>query len=231
MFFSLANTSSNSPFPDPELAESEPDGLLAIGGDLSVQRLLRAYCAGIFPWFSEGEPILWWSPDPRLILRPAKLHISRSLRKLLRRGDLHATFDRAFPEVMKRCATAPRHHQQGTWINTAMIDAYVELHRRGYAHSVEVWRGRQLVGGLYGVAIGSAFYGESMFSAQSNASKVALAALAKRLQRHQFRFIDCQMETPHLLSMGAELISRKEFLSINSSACSEPNDMQWRTHD
>lgn len=231
MFFSLENTSSNSPFPNPALAESEPDGLLAIGGDLSAQRLLRAYCAGIFPWFSEGEPILWWSPDPRLVLRPAKLHISRSLRKLLRKGDMHTTFDRAFPEVMHRCATAPRHGQQGTWINTAMIDAYVELHRQGYAHSVEVWRGRQLAGGLYGVAIGSAFYGESMFSAQSNASKVALAALANRLQRHQFRFIDCQMETPHLLSMGAELISREEFLSINSSACSQPNDMQWRAHD
>ncbi|MEN8214161.1 MAG: leucyl/phenylalanyl-tRNA--protein transferase [Pseudomonadota bacterium] len=231
MFFSLDNTPGDSDFPDPRLAETEPNGLLAIGGDLSVTRLTKAYCAGIFPWFSEGEPLLWWSPDPRLLLFPDKVHLSRSLRKVLRRDDYRVTFDTAFEEVMLQCAAAPRDGQSGTWINDEMITAYNALHERGYAHSVEVWRGQHLSGGLYGVAIGSAFYGESMFSLASNSSKIALVALARKLQHYGFAFIDCQMETPHLLSLGAETLSRAAFLEMNAIACREQNPIQWREHD
>jgi leucyl/phenylalanyl-tRNA--protein transferase len=231
MFFSLDDTASDSDFPDPRLAESEPNGLLAIGGDLSVTRLSNAYRSGIFPWFSAGEPILWWSPDPRLLLIPEKIHISRSLRKTLRRSDYRITFDEAFNAVIGNCAATPRHHQPGTWIIDEMIDAYVQLHHHGYAHSVEVWHGTKLVGGLYGVAIGSAFYGESMFSLMSNASKIALVALARKLQHDGFHFIDCQMETPHLLSLGAETVPREEFLKMNAVASQRQNSIRWQAHE
>lgn len=231
MFFSLDDTASDSDFPDSRLAETEPNGLLAIGGDLSVTRLANAYRSGIFPWFSEGEPILWWSPDPRLLLFPEKIHVSRSLRKTLRVGDFQTTFDEAFSEVIANCATSPRQDQPGTWIIDEMIDAYIELHHHGYAHSVEVWHENKLVGGLYGVAIGSAFYGESMFSLMSNASKVALVALARKLQHASFHFIDCQMETPHLLSLGAESVPREEFLKMNDIASQRQNSMLWKGHE
>ncbi|MEA3302733.1 MAG: leucyl/phenylalanyl-tRNA--protein transferase [Pseudomonadota bacterium] len=231
MFFSLDNTSSDSDFPDPRLAESEPNGLLAIGGDLSVTRLSNAYRSGIFPWFSAGEPILWWSPDPRLLLIPEKIHISRSLRKTLRRGDYRTTFDEAFCDVIGNCAATPRSDQPGTWIIGEMIDAYTELHHHGYAHSVEVWHGTNLVGGLYGVAIGSAFYGESMFSLMSNASKIALVALTRKLQHDGFHFIDCQMETPHLLTLGAETVPREEFLKMNAVASQRQNSIRWHDHE
>jgi len=231
MFFSLDDTASDSDFPDPRLAETEPNGLLAIGGDLSVTRLLNAYRSGIFPWFSAGEPFLWWSPDPRLLLFPGKIHISRSLRKTLRRGSYRTTFDEAFSDVITNCATTPRQEQPGTWIINEMIDAYIELHHHGYAHSVEVWHENKLVGGLYGVAIGSAFYGESMFSLMSNASKIALVALARKLQHDGFHFIDCQMETPHLLSLGAETLSREKFLKMNAIASQRHNDILWGDYE
>ncbi len=228
MFFSLDDTASDSEFPDPRLAETEPNGLLAIGGDLGVTRLSNAYRSGIFPWFSAGEPILWWSPDPRLLLFPGNIHVSRSLRKTLRRGDYRTTFDEAFSDVISHCAATPRHGQPGTWIIDEMIDAYIELHHHGYAHSVEVWHEKNLVGGLYGVAIGSAFYGESMFSLVSNASKIALVALARKLQQYGFHFIDCQMETPHLLTLGAETVPREAFLEMNAIAIQRQNSILWR---
>ncbi len=231
MFFSLDDTSSDSDFPDPRLAETEPNGLLAIGGDLSVTRLANAYRSGIFPWFSEGEPILWWSPDPRLLLIPEKIHVSRSLRKTLRRDDFQITFDEAFSDVIKHCAATPRDNQPGTWIIDEMIDAYIELHHQGYAHSVEVRYENKLVGGLYGIAIGSAFYGESMFSLMSNVSKVALVALARKLQQYDFHFIDCQMETPHLITLGAEAIPRETFLKMNAMASKRQNSIRWRDHE
>ncbi len=231
MFFSLDDTASDSDFPDPRLAETEPNGLLAIGGDLGVTRLLNAYRSGIFPWFSAGEPILWWSPDPRLLLFPEKIHVSRSLRKTLRRGDYRITFDKAFSDVISHCAATPRHDQPGTWIIDEMIDAYSELHHQGHAHSVEVWHEKNLVGGLYGIAIGSAFYGESMFSLMNNASKVALVALAHKLQHYGFHFIDCQMETLHLLTLGAETVRREEFLKMNAIASQLQNAIQWKDRE
>jgi leucyl/phenylalanyl-tRNA--protein transferase len=193
-----------------------PNGLLAAGGNLSAARLLDAYRHGIFPWFNPGEPILWWSPDPRMVLFPGEFRISRSLAKVLRNGIFEVRFDSAFELVMRGCA-APRakfpngHH--GTWIHEDMIAAYCELHRLGHAHSVEVWREGMLVGGVYGVAIGRMFYGESMFSLVSNASKVALAHLARQLARWEFGMIDCQMYTPHLATLGAREIVRDEFIA------------------
>lgn len=197
-------------FPPLEHALCEPNGLLAAGGDLSPARLLAAYRRGIFPWFGEGEPILWWSPDPRMVLYPAEIRVSRSLRKALRRGDHDIRVDTAFGAVMRACAE-PRPHQAGTWIVPEMIDAYAELHRRGHAHSVEAWRDGHLVGGLYGVAIGRAFFGESMFTRVPDASKLALVHLARQLERWQFGLIDCQMRTAHLASLGAREIPRARF--------------------
>ena len=206
----------NSPFPPAKHALHNPNGLLAAGGNLSAARLLDAYRHGIFPWFNPGEPILWWSPDPRMVLFPGEFRISRSLAKVLRNGIFEVRFDSAFELVMRGCA-APRakfpngHH--GTWIHEDMIAAYCELHRLGHAHSVEVWREGMLVGGVYGVAIGRMFYGESMFSLVSNASKVALAHLARQLARWEFGMIDCQMYTPHLATLGAREIVRDEFIA------------------
>lgn len=200
-------------FPPVSQALSEPNGLLAVGGDLSTKRLLNAYQQGIFPWYNPGEPLLWWSPDPRLILIPDKVKISKSLRRSLKQQDTHqVSFDTAFEEVINACA-APRQTEQGTWIDDSMIRAYCHLHRLGYAHSVEVWYEDTLVGGLYGVSLGRAFFGESMFHTKSNASKLALVYLARQLEAWQFDFIDCQMPTPHLLSLGAEIIPRDDFIN------------------
>jgi leucyl/phenylalanyl-tRNA--protein transferase len=197
-------------FPPLEHALAQPNGLLAAGGDLSVQRLLAAYGRGIFPWFSESEPILWWSPDPRMVLYPAELRVSRSLRKSLRRDDYEIRVDTEFSTVIHACAE-PRSNQTGTWISPAMIAAYCALHKHGYAHSVETWREGNLMGGLYGVAIGRAFFGESMFSRATDASKLAFVHLVRQLERWQFGIIDCQMRTAHLASLGAREIGRAQF--------------------
>ncbi|MDP2809012.1 MAG: leucyl/phenylalanyl-tRNA--protein transferase [Rhodocyclaceae bacterium] len=208
-----AEAAPESSFPPVERALAEPDGLLAVGGDLSPQRLLAAYRRGIFPWYSEGEPILWWSPDPRMVLFPDELKVSRSLAKILRNVDYEVRFDTAFADVMAACAAAPRHGQPGTWITPEMQAAYRRLHALGHAHSVEIWIDGQLAGGLYGVAIGRAFYGESMFARRRDASKIALAHLCSRLSTRGFGIIDCQMETAHLASLGARPIPRREFLA------------------
>ena len=202
----------NLSFPEVTQALRSPNGLLAAGGDLTTSRLLEAYRHGIFPWYSEGEPILWWSPDPRMVLFPNEFKVSNSLRKTLRNGRHEVRFDSAFEQVMSACA-APREGANGTWIHEEMIAAYCELHRLGYAHSVETWMDGELVGGLYGMALGRMFYGESMFSRRSDASKIALAHLAAQLKKWNFGMIDCQMNTPHLASLGAREIPRKEFIA------------------
>ena len=201
----------HAPFPDVSRALREPDGLLAVGGDLSVERLRNAYTNGIFPWYSEGDPILWWSPDPRTVLYPEQIHISRSLRKTLRRESFEVSLDRAFDDVIAACAE-PRQADGGTWLMPEMIHAYRRLHRAGQAHSVEVWRDGELVGGLYGVAIGAIFFGESMFSRTSDASKVALVHLCRQLGDWGFELIDCQVVTDHLLRMGAVQLPREMFM-------------------
>jgi leucyl/phenylalanyl-tRNA--protein transferase len=199
-------------FPPVETALADPNGLLAMGGDLSLPRLLDAYRHGIFPWFNPGEPILWWSPDPRMVLVPGEVRVSRSLAKRMRNAGFELRVDSAFAEVMRACA-APRSPGEagGTWISPAMIAAYSRLFDAGYAHSVETWHDGRLVGGLYGVAIGRMFYGESMFSREPDASKVALVRLARQLERWGFGLIDCQMETVHLASLGARTLARAAF--------------------
>ena len=198
-------------FPDPATALDEPDGLLAIGGNLKPATLLSAYSQGIFPWYEKGQPLLWWSPDPRAVIAPGELRISRSLRKSLRQPHWKITTDQAFTEVMRACAQ-PRSYSEGTWITDHMIAAYTELHRQGHAHSIEVWQQEQLVGGLYGIAVGGVFCGESMFSLETNASKVAMVQLEQLVQQQGFELIDCQLPNPHLQSLGAKPISRTEFL-------------------
>lgn len=222
--------STNSPFPPLEAALDEPDGLLAVGGDLSPVRLLDAYSRGIFPWYNEGDPILWWSPDPRMVLLPAELKISRSLRKRLRKREFEVSFDRCFSDVMRHCG-APRDGQSGTWINPAMVRAYTELHRLGHAHSVETWCGGALVGGLYGVAIGRVFFGESMFMRATDASKVAFAHLVRQIERWGFGLIDCQMQTAHLASLGALPIPRSEFKQRLAELIDYPNHANWQFDD
>lgn len=202
----------DTPFPPLARALHYPNGLLAAGADLSPQRLLDAYRHGIFPWYGAGEPILWWSPDPRMVLFPAEVKISRSLAKRLRKGDYGVRCDTAFADVIRACAQ-PRGDGAGTWITAEMGQAYLRLHELGYAHSVECWFDERLVGGLYGVAIGRAFYGESMFSLMTDASKVALAHLARHLESRAFGMIDCQMSTAHLASLGAREIPRAEFVA------------------
>ena len=202
--------SKTSFFPAVESAMREPNGLLAMGGDLSVEWLLDAYHHGIFPWFNPGEPILWWSPDPRMVLVPDEIRVTRSLAKRIRNGGFEVRIDTAFADVMRACA-GPRGRTNGTWISPTMVAAYTRLHQAGYAHSVETWHDGVLVGGLYGVAIGRMFYGESMFSRMADASKVALVRLARQLQRWEFGLIDCQMETPHLASLGAHTLPRAAF--------------------
>ena len=202
---------SDEPFPPVHSALAEPNGLLAAGGDLSAERLIEAYRQGIFPWFSDGEPILWWSPDPRMVLVPAEIKVTRSLAKVLRNRVFEVRADSAFREVMQACAE-PRANQRGTWISDSMIGAYQTLHRRGIAHSIETWIDGELAGGLYGVAIGRMFYGESMFTRAPDASKIALVHLARQLQRWGFELIDCQMHTAHLERMGGREVPRAAFM-------------------
>jgi leucyl/phenylalanyl-tRNA--protein transferase len=197
-------------FPPPRFATAE--GLLAVGGDLSVKRLLLAYASGIFPWYSKGEPILWWSPDPRLVLYPAEFRAQRSLARVIRRGDFKVTIDQAFRQVIENCAGVRRESGEGTWIVSEMIAAYCRLHRAGFAHSVEAWQGGRLAGGLYGVSLGRCFFGESMFSLASNASKVALAVLVDHLKTMKCALIDCQITTGHLQRLGAREIPRARYL-------------------
>ncbi len=197
-------------FPPAWLARS--DGLLCIGGDLTYKRLLLAYEKGIFPWFSDEEPILWWSPDPRLVLFPNDIHISKSLKKKFKKNHYRLTIDNAFEQTIVSCAQPRNNGQEGTWLVEEMIDAYINLHTLGYAHSVETWKNGKLTGGLYGVCLGGSFFGESMFSFEPDASKLALVALACFLGHHNFDLIDCQVTTSHLLSMGAMEISRNRFL-------------------
>ncbi len=208
-------------FPALDTALTHPNGLLAAGGDLSPQRLLAAYRRGIFPWFSADDPLLWWSPDPRMVLFPDELKISRSLARTLRRANYEVRLDTAFGEVVRACAGTPREGQTGTWITPPMQAAYGELHRLGHAHSVETWVKGKLVGGLYGVAIGRAFYGESMFSHARDASKIALAHLCAHLNRRGFGIIDCQMETAHLASLGARQIPRHDFALRVEALCAQ----------
>jgi len=200
-------------FPPLELALSEPNGLLCAGGDLSPQRLIKAYSQAIFPWYAKGEPILWWSPDPRMVLVPSEFKLSRSLQRTLRAGRYQLRLDRDFRSVISACAGIRRKGQAGTWITSEMESAYLTLHELGYAHSVETWVDDALVGGLYGLAIGKMFYGESMFSQVSDASKIALAHLVRYLKAQGFGLIDCQMNTPHLASLGAREIPRSDFIT------------------
>ncbi|QDX80483.1 leucyl/phenylalanyl-tRNA--protein transferase [Denitratisoma sp. DHT3] len=201
-------------FPPVEQALADPNGLLAVGGDLSSARLLAAYRRGIFPWFSPGDPILWWSPDPRMVLFPEEIKIRTSLARTLRNSAYEVRLDTAFDQVLQHCAETPRHGQRGTWITAEMRAAYRALHRQGYAHSVETWIDGTLAGGLYGIAIGRVFYGESMYAHRRDASKIALAHLCLYLKRREFGIIDCQMETAHLASMGARPIPRRRFLDL-----------------
>ena len=222
--------SEKSDFPPPQLAS--PEGLLAIGGDLSRERLLTAYGKGIFPWFSEGEPVMWWSPDPRLVLYPHEIKISKSLRKTIRKGVFQVTMDQAFDRVIHGCARVPRQNEKGTWIVPEMIDAYCDLHESGFAHSVETWADGKLVGGLYGVSLGRCFFGESMFALRNNASKVAFVKLVEYLSRHAFTLIDCQVTTAHLIRFGAREISRQCFMvNLNRSLQAPTLRGKWKLAD
>lgn len=212
----------------PPVEASDPSGLLALGGDLSPERLLLAYSEGIFPWYSEGQPILWHSPDPRCVLVPAELRVSRSLAKTLRRGRFEVRLDTAFADVIRACAEIPRPEQDGTWITPEMQQAYCTLHRLGFAHSAEAWEEGRLVGGLYGVSLGSAFFGESMFALTSDASKVAFAVLVRQLERWGFALIDCQLHTDHLARFGARPWPRARFLqALERCLASETRRGAW----
>lgn len=213
-------------FPDPNTALEEPNGLLAAGGDLSPERLVSAYKNGIFPWYSDDQPILWWSPDPRCVVFPEKAHTSKSLKKHIRKHASTVTFDQAFTQVIRHCARLDS--DEGTWITEEMEDAYIELHAKGIAHSVEAWEGGDLIGGLYGLAIGRCFFGESMFSLKTNGSKIAFSALTQSLANWGYQIIDCQVESPHLFTLGAESISREDFLSIlKIEILSAPDSHNW----
>ncbi|HSR64557.1 MAG TPA: leucyl/phenylalanyl-tRNA--protein transferase [Xanthomonadaceae bacterium] len=218
----LLGEAPDSPFPPASAALRDPDGLLAIGGDLSPVRLLNAYRHGIFPWFSRGQPILWWSPDPRMVFRTDRVRLSSRLRRELRKSAWTVRADTAFARVIAACARAPRPGQRGTWITPEMEAAYVRLHGLGHAHSVEVFEGEALVGGIYGVAIGRMFFGESMFSARSGGSKVALAALARVLHGWGWPLVDAQVEGAHLVSLGAESVPRGEFLALVARLADAP---------
>ena len=207
-------------FPDPE--EADPDGLLAVGGDLSPQRLLNAYADGIFPWYAEGSPILWWSTNPRLVLIPEEFHLPRSLRRVLNKGVFTFTMDTRFDAVIRRCACCPRPEQEGTWIVEDMVKAYILLHKMGYAHSVEAWRDGELVGGLYGVSLGTVFFGESMFYNVPDASKAAFAVFVDQLRKWDFSLIDCQQTTHHLLRFGAREMQRYRFLAMIREGVTHP---------
>lgn len=223
----LFRLSERLEFPPAWLARS--DGLLCIGGDLSPRRLLLAYENGIFPWFSKDEPFLWWSPDPRLVLFPDDINISKSLSKKIKKNLFAVTVDTAFEQTILSCAK-PR-KEEGTWLVEEMIEAYIELHRQGYAHSIETWKQGRLVGGLYGVCLGGSFFGESMFSFESDASKIALVALAGHLKKNRFDLIDCQVTTRHLLSMGAVEVSRNSFLDIIATSVKREDTRNiWQSH-
>ncbi|MBL4743030.1 MAG: leucyl/phenylalanyl-tRNA--protein transferase [Cycloclasticus sp.] len=216
-------------FPPLGSALDDPNGLLAAGGCLSPARLLNAYQHGIFPWFEDNQPILWWSPNPRIVLAPSELHVSRSLRKLINKEQFTCTFDSAFTQVITHCAES-RDGQHGTWITSSMVDAYVELFKQGHAHSIEVWDEEKLIGGLYGLSIGQVFFGESMFSRQSNASKVGFAFLCEQLNNWGFKLIDCQVESEHLSSLGATIMPRDKFSERLESLCVErPSTDAWLT--
>lgn len=219
----LNPTLPEQPFPPLERALRKPEGLLAIGGCLSPQRLINAYRHAIFPWYNPGEPILWWSPDPRLVIFPEKLHLSKSLGKTLRKKTFTITTDQAFTEVIGACAEA-RKNDTGTWISAEIKRAYIQLYQLGHAHSVEAWHGHQLVGGLYGVAIGQVFFGESMFHRQTDASKVALAWCVQQLSKWNYQLIDCQVETGHLTRFGAEKIARPDFQRLLNYYCDQQPD-------
>ena len=213
-------------FPDP--AQASPEGLLAIGGDLTVSTLLAAYRQGIFPWYGPEQPILWWTPDPRCVLFPEHFHISRSLGKRLRSARFQVSADRAFTEVISACARTRLDAGESTWISAEMHAAYVQLHELGYAHSIETWQDERLVGGLYGVSLGSVFFGESMFSLEPDASKVAMAHLVTKLRAQHVRLIDCQVYSPHLASLGAEEIPRTQFQQLLAAAVSDPDHLdRW----
>lgn len=214
-------------FPPPEFAEDS--GLLAMGGDLCVDRLLTAYKQGIFPWYEETTPILWWAPDPRMVLFPEDLHISKSLKKIIKKNQFEITFDKAFGEVISSCAYVRLDKGEETWITPEMVNAYIDFHRAGYAHSVEVWHNGELAGGVYGVALGRAFFGESMFTNIDNASKVGFVYLVEHLKKWGFRFIDCQVATDNLERFGAKEIPRKEFMEIleNEIKFKPGNEMDW----
>ncbi len=221
----------NLHFPPADNALEDPPGLLAVGGDLRPERLLAAYRQGIFPWFDDSSPILWWSPDPRMVLKPADVHCSRSLGKLIRRGLYRVTMDSAFDQVIQQCA-AHRDGQPGTWITEDMQQAYIKLYHLGYAHSVEVWQEQTLVGGLYGISLGRMFFGESMFSRQPNTSKLAFVALCRQLQQWSFTLIDCQLPTDHLASLGAAPMSRQRFLALLAENRVEDNQYKhWQFDD
>ncbi len=215
-------------FPPVSHALTDPDGLLAVGGCLSTQRIINAYTQGIFPWYSDDDPILWWSPDPRLIIFPEQLHLSRSLQKTLRKQTYQVTFDTAFSEVIEACA-APRSNDSGTWLFAEMQQAYQKLHYEGYAHSIEAWHNNELVGGLYGIAVGHVFFGESMFHRKTDASKVAFVSLIQQLSNWGFQLIDCQVHTPHLVSLGAEEVTRIRFSALLKQYCQrQPHPSAWQ---
>lgn len=207
-------------FPEPHLARE--DGLLAVGGDLLPQRLLLAYQMGIFPWYSPGEPILWWAPDPRLVLFPHEFRMPKRLARTIRQGVFHVTMDQAFSEVIEECSRIRTEQEEGTWIDEDMIHAYNELHDLGYAHSVECWRDGNLAGGVYGVSIGKTFFGESMFSRVTDSSKVALATLVQHLQQWEFDLIDCQVRTDHLIRLGAREIAGADFQALLEKSVRKP---------
>lgn len=212
---------ADQPFPDVDQALTEPNGLLAVGGCLSPRRLLNAYRHGAFPWFNPGEPILWWAPNPRLVVFPSQLKVSRSLNKTLRKRPFDICFDRAFEQVIEACS-APRAQQSGTWITADMKNAYIDLYRLGVAHSVEAWQDDQLVGGLYGIGIGQVFFGESMFHRTTDASKIAFVHLARRLIDWNYQLIDCQVSSDHLFTLGATEIPRRKFSALLHELCAQP---------
>jgi len=222
MRIAILDAAPDAPFPPAKRALRDPDGLLAAGGDLSPTRLLHAYHAGVFPWFNEGDPILWWCPDPRVVFDTAQFRLASRFRRTLRASGWVLRADTDFEGVMRACASAPRPGQDGTWIGASMLAAYLELHRLGHAHSVEVYEGSHLVGGIYGVAIGRMFFGESMFSARSGGSKAALAGLCRQLNGWGYPLLDAQVENPHLLSLGARLMPREPFLARVGELVAQP---------
>jgi leucyl/phenylalanyl-tRNA---protein transferase len=227
MIFQLDGTAPEMRFPNPAHAERDPDGLLAVGGDLTPKRLINAYSQGIFPWYSEHQPVLWWSPDPRTLIFPEQLHVSRSLRRQMRQGGLTLRMDSGYEEVLLGCA-APRRDQNGTWLLPEMREAYLQLYELDIAHSIELWQGKRLVGGMYGLALGAAFFGESMFSRVPSASRIVMVHLCEQLSAHGFHFLDCQVFNPHLGRMGAVQLPRQAYLErLRCALLSEADPRIW----